>query len=381
VATDASRVLGRATVVSHAVMVGGRDNFGPAHNVVEYLVAEGIEVEFVLHPLGSSGSGVVRHFRAGKLVSEETIGYSGLGRLREILYNARLGIHDRAEVLVIVDPINFATVGWAGKLCRRHGLIVYYTADYADRRFANPLANRVYHGLDRIALRAADVVWCVSQRIADKRREQGVSELDTFVVSNAPSFDEGSIIPFEARDPEAVVMVGSIDAILDMKLLLDTLSALRSRRPGIRVAIVGTGSDTAQLKSEIEHRRLEANVQLTGYLPRTRALDIVGRSRVGLCFYSGRASWNVYGDSVKVREYLSLGVPVVSTHNHPLAAEVEARRAGLLVETGEQAAAAVEALLGSTGIEAAARAAEMGRAYDRDTILRRVLADLSTRLS
>jgi glycosyltransferase involved in cell wall biosynthesis len=367
-------------VVTHAVMVDGRDNFGPAHNVVDFMVGAGLDVDFVLHPLDGSSAGVRRSFRRGELVEERRFRYGPAGRLREVLANVRLGARHRATVLVLLDPLNVATVAIPTP-ARRRRIVVYYTADYADRRFANALLNRMYHGLDRIALRQADVVWNVSQRITEKRRSQGVPDGDNVHVPNAPAFDAGAILPFEAREPESVVTVGGLDRVLDERLLLDALERLRDRRPSFRATVIGTGAGEARVRAGVEMRGLEENVVLTGYLPRPEALAIVRRSRVGLAFYSGRAPWTAYCDSVKVREYLSLGVPVVTTPNHGVAPEVAARGAGVLVDDASSGAAAMDALLGPDGSTTAERAAEMGRRYDRNTVLRAALEDVSLRLT
>jgi glycosyltransferase involved in cell wall biosynthesis len=362
-------------------MVDGQDNFGPAHNVVEALVALGLEVVFVLHPISSSGTGFFRRFRSGVLVEEQSVRYGRPARVWEALRNGWLAVSDQSDVLVLVDPLNFATAGLLRRLLRRRGLVVYYTADYADRRFTNPLANRLYHGLDRAAIRAAHVVWNVSRPIREKRRRQGVPEQDNVFVPNAASFDPDRIVPFEQRAPESLVMVGALDPFLDDKLLLDTLGLLCAQRPRIRATIVGTGPGEATFRKELGRRNLSENVRLTGHLPRPQALSIVRDCRVGLALYSGRASWNEYRDSVKVREYLSLGVPVVTTGNHPLAAELESRGAGVVVREAQEAASAIDALLGPAGADVAARAAQMGHDYDRDSIMGAVLADLSARLA
>ena len=373
-----SRSLRAFTVVSHAVLAGDRDNFGSAHNVVEFLVGRGSDVDFILHPLSASGAGFIRRFRNGRVVDEQRIAYGPVSRVSEALYNARRAARDEAEVLICVDPVNVATAGVVRKL-RRRGLVVYYTVDYADQRFTNELTNRLYHALDRTALQTADVVWNVSRRIVEKRREQGVPEEDNVLVPNSPGFEPEAIVPFEARTPESVVMVGWLDPILDDRMLLDCIELVRRTRPELEVTIVGTGSGESLFREEVTRRGLGRYIHVTGHLPRADALAIVRRHRVGLALYSGRASWNEYGDPVKIREYLSLGVPVVTTRSHALTSELEARGAGTVVEDAAQAAAAIDALLGTDGARVAHRAAEMGRAYDREAILEAAVDDLARR--
>ena len=365
----------KVTLVTHAVMVDGRDNFGSAHNVAEFLAANCEALDFVLHPLLPGTDGLVRRFEHGQLVRESRLRHRAPFRLGEAFSGIRRALFDSADVTIIVDPVNFATHG----LLRRRGIVVYYTVDYADRRFENAWLNRLYHLLDRAAVRSADVVWSVSPGIAEVRRDQGLRDEDHFLVPNAPAFDPEAVVPFDRR-PEQIVFVGAIDDILDRRLLLDGLMRLHELRPDARATIVGPGADDS-FRRELESRGLNPIVQLTGHLPRAEALAIVRESRVGIAFYSGAAAWNAYGDSVKVREYLSLGVPVVTTGNHSIAAELESRGAGIVVTDGLSAGEALARLLGPDGNVAAERAAELGRDNDRDTRLATILEDLSGRVA
>jgi glycosyltransferase involved in cell wall biosynthesis len=363
----------KVTVVTHAVMVDGHDNFGPAHNVTEFFASRCQAVDLVLHPLAGRMSGVIRRYRNGSLADERPL--RDRTRIGEAAHGFGLALHDPADVLIVIDPVNFATTG----LLRRRGVVVYYTVDYADRRFANPWLNRTYHALDAIAVRFADVIWSVSQRVVELRRTQGVEDGAHFLVPNAPAFDPSKIVPFEQR-PERVVFVGSLDGILDQTLLLDTLARLRALRPGVTATIVGTGPDEPRLRAELVRRGLDPFVELAGYRPHHEALELVRNSRAGIALYNSSAAWHEYRDSVKVREYLSLGVPVVTSGNYSLANEVAARGAGFIAAECRETAEALNRMLGADGPEFAKRAAQLGLVYDRDTLLSEMLVDLSRRV-
>src|SRR5439155_16251076 len=92
-------------VVSHAGTSDGEDVFGPAHNVVEHLNERRHDVEFVLHPLRGGGSSLARSFRGGELVTTRRV--ARRGRFGELVTNVRRLLASRADVIVLVDPLNY----------------------------------------------------------------------------------------------------------------------------------------------------------------------------------------------------------------------------------------------------------------------------------
>jgi glycosyltransferase involved in cell wall biosynthesis len=366
-------------VISHAAIYDGRDVFGPAHNVVEHLNACGYDVEFVLHPIHGDAAGVIRSFRGGALVDEQRVPYRG--RLREVLSNVRRLGGAPANVVVLIDPLNYvsAVVPSLGRRTRKR-VRVYYMADYAERRFDAPLLNAVYHGLDRLALRHTNLVWSVSSRIAELRLEQGVKRADNFVIPNAPSFSPSAVVPWGERRPDSVVFAGMLDPTLDWHLLADAIAHVAAERPDLDVRLVGDGPDRVALSDRLRSHGVERSVEFCGLRTHDETLEVISTSRVGLVLYSGNASWNEFRDSLKVREYVSRGVPVVSTHRHPLADELVERGAGYVVETPEETAAAIVALLDDDGL-AATRALAMAADADRTAILTAAVRECERRLA
>jgi glycosyltransferase involved in cell wall biosynthesis len=347
--------------------------FGPAHNLVEHLVAEGFTTELVLHPLNRPGETIRRSFGPGRPVREERRPAPAM--LAEPLVNGRLVRRLDPAVVVAVDPLSYlgALLGSAG---RRGRVRIYYSVDYAERRFANRLANIVYHRIDRLAARSADLVWSVSEAIADVRARQGVAAANRAVVPNAPPYDPRALIDWEEREPDSVAYVGMLDGLFDWQMLLEALALLGPSRPQLHVHLVGDGPDAAAIREEAAALGVSEMLHFHGLLAHHEALGLLARCRAGLVLYSERASWNAYRDSLKLREYLSRGVPVLTTANHPLAETVVTAGAGVAVESGAALAAALARLLEpEPGRAAAAAAAELARRSDRLATMRRALAD------
>ncbi len=93
--------------------------------------------------------------------------------------------------------------------------------------------------------------------------------------------------------------------------ILKMLARLRGRLPDSRLLVVGGGPDLAGWKRETRRRGLAGAVHFTGYLEHRRVAANIGLVDVCLLYYPpGRA--NRVRSSIKLREYLSLGMPVVS---------------------------------------------------------------------
>jgi glycosyltransferase involved in cell wall biosynthesis len=91
------------------------------------------------------------------------------------------------------------------------------------------------------------------------------------------------------------------------ELLIDALVQLRNRYPSLGCLVMGSGEQHAQAAERIRQAGLDENVLLLGDVDHDRCLELISRSDVFL-----RGTFED-GDSISVREALSLGVPVVAS--------------------------------------------------------------------
>ena len=90
-------------------------------------------------------------------------------------------------------------------------------------------------------------------------------------------------------------------------LLVSVLTKLRVRHPRFGCVVMGSGEDRAKARELVKDTGLEDNVLLVGDVDHDTCLELISRSDVFL-----RPTLSD-GDSISVREAISLGVPVVAS--------------------------------------------------------------------
>jgi glycosyltransferase involved in cell wall biosynthesis len=166
----------------------------------------------------------------------------------------------------------------------------------------------------RLACVLYDRVTCVNTEIADAVAELGV---EANKVQITPAF-----LPIEAPD---ICMPGDIEIWLQQhsplisttmffrpeygfEVLLQALSLLKARYPQIGCFVMGSGEEQAQAEALVERSGSRGAIYLGGDLDHDLCLALMARSSVFV-----RPTFQD-GDSISVREAMSLGVPVVASN-------------------------------------------------------------------
>lgn len=357
-----------------AYTIEKKDTFGPAHNVVDFLKKKNQEVVFVKHCLnGQMPSEVVA---AEKIEKNDKYYNRGLAMksFGEILINIKNTKGDNI-VFVGVDPVN----GLSGVLLKGLGRIkkfIYLTPDYIEGRFKNPLVNRLYHFIDRLCLRYSNEVWSVSSRIVKKRKTQGVPDSKNKLVPNSPDFD--SIKRVEYNGNKDLIIVSPLSKTLNLKPVLEALNKLTSRYGDLKLRIIGSGDQEEVFKKMTEEMGLAGRVVFLGRKDHHEVLDILTTSFIGFALYTpGETNWNIYGDSMKAREYVACGLPVIINDIPSTVEDVKEYNAGLVLHDidPQKMADFIEKCMNDREyyIQIRENAIRLGRDFDKSKILSELL--------
>jgi len=365
-------------IATHAVInETGKDTFGPAHSIEEFLLKKKKKVLFIMHSLYENNGSIARE--KGKIIYESK---PVKGMLRkswaEISANWRLisKVKSRKTTFIAVDPIN-AVSGVLLKMFRRIDRLIYFTPDYADKRFDSGVMNAIYHAMDRLSLKFADENWCVSSRIMTKRKKQGAPESKIKFLPNSPEMNK--IPKHTSGKVKKLVIVSNLTKSLHLTPILDSLAPIFKKYPDVILEIIGGGQEENNFKKLVEKRRLQKKVFFVGQKNHDEVLKILSGSYIGFAIYTKENSWNVYGDSMKAREYAACGLPIIINDIPSTADDITSYSAGLVLSTIDKKKITnfiTKCLNDKTYyLNLKENALKLGNDFDKDTILKKLLFD------
>lgn len=329
----------------HAVFVkGGNEIYGTGSAIENFLKSKKINYVSIKHPLHGGLPSLIESFIEGVSSRERLAHYNStflpLKSLQELTITFRVInkiVKQRKEpidLFIGIDPLNafFATLAKRLGKVRR---VIFYTADYAVERFNNPFLNWIYHLLDRYAIKKADQVWNVSTRITKLRRRQGVKEDRNFFVPNSPELNKIKVLSFKEINKHDLVLVSNLTRAIDFPLIIKVVKKLSGKYPDIRLLIIGEGEYKEELEELTSNLSAERNVLFLGRKSHNEVLDILSRAAIGIALYTEEYPWTKFGDSMKVREYLACGLPVIMTGVPSTADDVKRAGAGYVINLDE----------------------------------------------
>jgi glycogen(starch) synthase len=166
----------------------------------------------------------------------------------------------------------------------------------------------------RLACVMYDRVVCVNEEIADALAWLGISRRQLEIkpafmpVSRVESAIPEQLDRWMQRHPLFLSVTLSFRPEYGFELLIDALSRLNRRYPELGCLVMGSGEDRTVAEELIRTRRLGETVFLAGDLDHQLCLTAISRSAAFV-----RPTFRD-GDSISVREAMSMGVPVVASN-------------------------------------------------------------------
>ena len=258
--------------------------------------------------------------------------------VQEQLINLSFIIRNRSKLKLFIgiDPLN----GFSGVVAKKMRLIkkfVFYTADYAHQRFKNRLLNWLYHHIDNLCITSADEVWNVSSRILKQREQQGVALERNFLVPNSPILRKIKVLPYSCINRHHLVaVVNPLAKARGYSVLIRAVYLLSKKYRKIRLLLIGSGGCEMALKRLVSRLNLAGYIFFLGRKTHSELLEILSKSAVGVALYTNEFSWTRFGDSMKIREYLACGLPVITTDVPSTSDEIKKYDAGFVIDINEE---------------------------------------------
>lgn len=168
----------------------------------------------------------------------------------------------------------------------------------------------------------------------------GVPDSHLTVISNTPPLSRTLGRPrertLEGSARVTVAYLGLLEVPRGLNELIDAIKILHdSGHKGFNARVIGSGRDEALFHERARHHGLDQNdFEFLGRLPHEEALAIVGTADIGVIPHHANESWNTTIPN-KLFDYMSLGIPVVSSNTRPCEEVLVETGAGRVFRSGD----------------------------------------------
>lgn len=320
-------------IVTHTVFYDKGEIHGPADAVARHLTKNKTPYIILRHPLAEPYQSKITRVD-GKKESTSSLGPTITGIVRypiDVFQTVKAFWDQEVAVFIGVDPLN-CIAGAFLKMFGRTEKLVYFTADFADQRFPNPVLNWIYHFLDRICVKYADYCWGVSTRIQAYRTKQGVPDNRNIFIPNSPPFHAIKRQPTSRINMYQLVLVSGLTVGMEFSPLFKAIKESAKKYPNLRLVIIGGGEGEKEVKADLKQYEIDKQTEILGRLPHEKVHEILSKSGVGIALYNDTAPWRYYSDSMKARDYMACGVPVLISGDLATVEDIVKAKAGLAIK-------------------------------------------------
>lgn len=280
------------------------------------------------------------------------------------------------DTIIAVDPLNFV-LAYCFKKLGKSKSVIFYTLDYAEKRFENSFMNAAYFFLDQFALKNCDASFSAAQSICDVRKKQGLSDQKNIYLPNTPFLYGLKPKKISNIQKTNIVMVFSAPEGIDFPFVFEALLPLLNRFPKIKLTLIGRGNFKRKIVLMVRDRKLLKHIVFLNTNSHQDTLKAIRECGIGLECNDQSSAWNNYREPLKIREYMCFGLPIVSKPGHALEKEIKDKNLGFVVESAYECSKKIELLLTNTSLYSELYKKNLNRVseLDKETILNRIFFD------
>lgn len=190
--------------------------------------------------------------------------------------------------------------------------------------------------VERYVIRRAQAIICVIEESAQRLMGLGVPEGKITVVRNTPRIEAqpANTTRTTANDVLTLVYLGLIERHRGVQDLVRAVFQSRQRGLPLRLIVIGAGESLNELRGlAADLGVLDNGVELLGRIDNRRALEIVSGADIGAIPHMPCEAWDATIPN-KLFDYMSLGLPVITSNVRPVQRIVLEEACGLAYEWG-----------------------------------------------
>ncbi len=317
------------------------ESYGPMQALPKYLLGQTKEFAVISHPFPYCDipCSKAEYFRRGKLIKSQfgpkykfknffVIHYFG-DIILTGYFLARLG--KKWDIYIGCDCLNALT----GILLRSAGVVkrvIFYENEYTVKRFRKETLNKIFHYLNGFAVRQADAVWDSPPNLEEMRASQGADFRKIIRVPHGVDLDKINLLSMGKINRYTLVFVGHLTETKGLQLVVEALGKVIKFFPQVKVAIVGSGPYEVELKRLVSENGLKKFFIFWGFTDHDWTLAYLPTCGVGLAPYPSLYKQALmHAEPLKVKDYLSCGLPVIITRFAPFSKEIEDKKLGVAI--------------------------------------------------
>lgn len=303
-------------VANHVVGEKDKEIFGPGDAVTDFLKYKKADFTYLRYGLYNQPYQTrISSYEKGKETNEK-LGFDFSGIIPvlryslEVLYSVYIGFTSKKKIDVWIGCNSLNTLpGIFLKKMRKVKKVIFYTIDYVPQRFSEKIYNAVYHWIDRYCLKNSDQIWNNSEVMRQIRIKQGIPPERALRVAHGA--DLSKIKLHKAAKRDSLIILGNITRAINFEMIVKSLKEVLKKNKNVKVVLVGSGTSEDEVRAMIEKEELTKSFELLGRWEHDTVLKEMPKYGVGLAIYGNTFDWNLYSDSLKVKEYLACGLPVI----------------------------------------------------------------------
>lgn len=215
--------------------------------------------------------------------------------------------------------------------------VFFLTPDFSKgKRFNNAILNKVYFTIDKFCTEYANVNICNAKSVIDYKKilYPNIKSSKFFHMPNIPPqwlVDKYKNI---TKVVNKVIYVGNLSADINIdgfKKIFNVVSNLKNKISTLQLVIVGDGVNKEYLMQIAKDKK---NIIFLGKIDFESVLKNIAESEIGIAIYNGDNPYDEFRDSLKIREYQSLGViPIASAVVKSNSEEIKMYNSGILIDS------------------------------------------------
>ncbi len=237
--------------------------------------------------------------------------------------------------------------------------IVYYNVDFSTKRFSQTLLNSVYQAFNHFAVRACDYCLCLTENFITSLDPDGRFRKKIFLIRHVSNVDVLDPDTEKSKKNNSIIYIGTLSNTVDFHDLLLAVKRISEKKiKDVSLDVYGSGTNIDAVQEQIRKLGCQHIVRLRGIVPRETLLrSALPRYSIGVAPYiltgkAGSPDHLFQGSDLttKVVDYISCGLPVVSTPLYRAFSVIETGSFGYLVRTADEWERALTALLTDTDL-------------------------------